>query len=241
MNTRVKSVVLALAIAAAGAVLGAAAMDGGPRFTSEFGLENCRFVPNGQNTFFRLQPGRFWRYEGMEDGELVELEITVLNEVQVITFELDGEMLTARTRVVEEREWIGGDLVEVARNFFARCQETGNVFYFGEDVDFFENGVLVDHHGSWRAGVDGALPGLIMPSMVLLGSRYFQEIAPGVALDRARHAHTGCTIETPAGTFEGCLVVVETTPLEPGVENTKTYAPGVGLIKSDELELVEWR
>ena len=40
-----------------------------------------------------------------------------------------------------------------------------------------EDGRIVSHEGAWRAGVDGAQPGLIMPGTFLLGSRYFQEIA----------------------------------------------------------------
>ena len=70
-------------------------------------------------------------------------------------------------------------------NYFAICKETNSVIYFGEDVDNIENAVVVNHDGSWLAGVKGARAGLIMPGMPLLGARYYQEVAPGVALDRA--------------------------------------------------------
>jgi hypothetical protein len=118
--------------------------------------------------------------------------------------------------------------------------ETGSVYYFGEDVDIYEDGEVVSHDGAWLAGVDGAEPGIIMPGTVLLGSRYYQEIAPDVALDRAEHIAMDVTAEVEAGTFEDCLEVWETTPLDPDELSVKVYAPGVGLVIDDVTELVEY-
>jgi hypothetical protein len=77
-----------------------------------------------------------------------------------------------------------------------------------------------------------------MPGTFLLGSRYFQEQAPGIALDRAEHVEMGLTVETEAGTFKRCVRVIETTPLEPGAESEKIYCPGVGLVLDNEVQLV---
>jgi hypothetical protein len=38
--------------------------------------------------------------------------------------------------------------------------------------------------------------------------------------------------------FRNCVEVTETTPLEPGEESFKTYCPGVGLVRDDDLELM---
>jgi hypothetical protein len=46
------------------------------------------------------------------------------------------------------------------------------------------------------------------------------------------------TVQTPAGTFKNCLKVEETNPLEPGTKEYKYYAPGIGLVLDDKLELV---
>ena len=54
--------------------------------------------------------------------------------------------------MVEERETEDGELVEVSRNFFAICEETNSVFYFGEEVDDDEDGEIVGHEGAWLAG-----------------------------------------------------------------------------------------
>lgn len=210
-------------------------------FTIDFALDRCAsLVPDGGNDYFSLRPGRFSRFEGEDEGQFVELEITVLDEQEVIPFRLDGRRFIAVTRVIEEREWIDGELVEVSRNYFARCSDADDVFYFGEDVDIYKNGQIIGHDGTWRAGVDGARPGLIMPALYLLGAKYYQEIAPPVAADRASHVGMNISIETPFGAFEDCVVVLETTPLEPGERSIKVYSAGVGLVRSDFLELVDF-
>lgn len=120
------------------------------------------------------------------------------------------------------------------------CRENGSVFYHGEDVDNYdETGtIVVNHDGAWRAGVAGARAGVIMPGLPLLGARYFQEVAPDVAMDRAEITRLDATVATPAGTFERCLETKETTPLERG-KSIKAYAPGVGLVRDDDLLLTE--
>lgn len=210
-----------------------------PTYTADFGLERCKkLVPKG-NRYFPLHPGDVRHYMGIDDGKVIELEITVQDKTKTIEFMLNGELITAKTRVLKEREWENGELIEISKNFFAKCKDTDDVFYFGEDVDIYEDGEVVSHDGEWRAGQDGAIPGLIMPATFLLGSRYFQEQGPG-AMDQARHVKMGLTFTVPAGTFTNCIKIRETTPLEPGSESVKIYAPVVGLIYDDGLELMSY-
>ncbi|MDY6954150.1 MAG: hypothetical protein SWE60_21805, partial [Thermodesulfobacteriota bacterium] len=142
------------------------------------------------------------------------------------------------TRVVEEREYEDGELIEVSRNFFALCEETNSVYYFGEDVDDYEGGVIIGHEGAWRAGENGAMPGLMMPGTFLLGSKYFQEMAEADgAADVGENAEMGLTVDTEAGTFYDCVRVEETSALDPCDFSEKIYCPGVGLIVDDAFEL----
>ena len=228
-----------------------------PGFTTNFFLENCTsFASTGSNTYFILEPGYQLVLETpdaegdeeeegegateQEDGDEteegeeseVELIITVLDETKMIN--------GVETRVVEERESEGEELVEVSRNYFAICEDTNSVFYFGEDVDDYENGEIVSHDGAWLAGKDGAKAGLMMPGIALLGAKYFQEIAPGVAMDKAQIVSMDNTLETEAGSFENVLKIKETTPLEPGVIEFKLHAPGIGLIQDSDLVLDEY-
>lgn len=210
-----------------------------PEFTSEF-RSDCKFTSEGGNPYFLLKPGRLV-LEGEDDGEVFRVQITVLNETAGIFVPGLG---VVRTRVVEERETVDDELIEVSRNYFAMCKQTGDVWYFGEDVDIFHEDGSVTHDGAWIAGrPDGkglAEPGIIMPGSFLLGSRYYQELADGIALDRAEHVEMGLEFRSRAGRFRDCVRVIETTPLEPGEESEKTYCPGVGLVADDEAELVSF-
>jgi hypothetical protein len=213
-------------------------------FTDEFPLGRCDFAPSSSNPYFPLRVGRELYYNNQrcvnagDCDELEELWITVKPDIRSISLRIGGETRTIDTRVLEERETADGQLVEISRNFFATCNPTQDVYYFGERVDIYEDGEVVSHDGAWLAGRDGARPGIIMPGPAfLLGSRYYQELAPGVALDRAKHVAMNLKRNLPAGHFENCVKIIETTPLEPG-ESTKIYCPGVGLVIDNELELV---
>jgi hypothetical protein len=208
-------------------------------FTEAFPVDDCSFSSTGRNPFFSLEPGHRLVLEGDDQGETVRVQITVLEARKTIRFETeDGDAVAVRTRVVEEREWVGGELIEVSRNFYARCAQTNDIYYFGEDVDIYDDGEVVSHDGAWRAGVDGARPGIIMPGSFLLGSRYYQELAPEVALDRAEHVRMNFEVDVPAGVLDECVEIVETTPLEPGSESRKTYCEGVGLVRDGVVALV---
>ncbi len=79
-----------------------------------------------------------------------------------------------------------------------------------------------------------------MPGIVLLGSRYHQETAPDVAIDRAELISTSETVETPAGKFVNCLQEKDTDALDPGAAADRFYAPGIGQIRDDLLNLVSY-
>src|SRR5918997_4074991 len=206
--------------------------EGENEYTESFRTEECTFSSTGRNPFFILEPNYQLVLAGGEGGEAAQVTITVLNE----TREVNG----TETRVVEERETIGGELVEISRNFFAICEETNSVFYFGEEVDDYEDGNIISHGGAWLAGEDANRAGIIMPGTILMGARYYQEIAPNVALDRAEIIDTDGELVVSAGSFDDVLVVAESNPLEPGVEELKYYAPGVGLLQDEDLKLVEY-
>ena len=204
-----------------------------PQFTSSFNdLDHCTFSSTGNNPYFPLIPGSKSVYEGKEGQENVRLTITVLDKVKVI----DG----IETRIVKERETHNGELVEISHNYFATCKKDNSVFYFGEKTDIYDHGTIVSHEGSWQHGKDGAQAGLVMPGIVLLGSRFQQEVAPDVALDRAEIVKTELTVSTPAGIFEDALKTKESTPLEKNSVEFKWYAPGVGLVQDDTLKLVSF-
>ena len=233
-----------------------AAKKRGDIFTLDYRLEDCTFVTNDGaspgNPFFPLVPGQQLVLEDEEGGARIEITTCLDNGSNcskndgtpvpgVFTVALGG----IQTRVVEERETEDGELVEISHNFFARCLENGSVFYFGEMVEDIEEGEVVGGGGAWQAGVGTAMPGVIMPGIYLLGSRYFQEVAPGVALDRAEHTRLNLTVEVDLEgsgetELEGCVEVIETSPLDRrGSQSEKMYCPDIGLVFDDGAELVD--
>jgi hypothetical protein len=199
---------------------------------SSFNLEKCDFVSTGENKYFILKPGYQVTLEGEEDGEELKLIMTVLNETKIVN--------GIETRVVEEKETEGGNLVEISRNYFALCKPTNNAIYFGEDVDIYENGEKVSQEGAWLAGQNDSKAGMIMPGKVEVGLKYYQEIAPGVAEDRAKIVSVNGSMVTPAGTFDQVLKTEETNPLKPEEKEFKFYAPGIGLIQEEAIKLVNY-
>jgi len=200
-------------------------------FTDSFPVDKSELMSVGTNRFFVLAPGFQLVLEGTEKSKLAVLTITVLNETRLV----DG----VETRIVEERETVNGQFVEISRNYFAISRRTSDVFYFGEDVDMYKDGRVTSHEGAWLSGVNGARFGLAMPGMPLLGARYYQEIAPKVAMDRAEVVSLKDKLKTPAGQFENCLKTEESSALEPGRE-AKLYAPGIGLINEAGLKLTKF-
>ena len=198
----------------------------GPAWRDRFDVNKADLLPTGTNTYITMQPGRVLRLKSGIDT----LTITVLPDTQ----EIDG----VTTGVLEERETKNGTLAEISRNFFATDRKTGDVYYFGEDVDNYKDGKIVSHESAWRAGTGGARFGLMIPATPTVGQAFYQEIAPKVAMDRVEVVSTSATVKTPAGTFERCVHLHETTPLESDVSH-KYFAPGIGLIKDDEFELAE--
>ena len=204
--------------------------------------EGCDFTVFGGLPYFPLNPGHQVVLAGEDDGEPVQVIITVLNETRDVTFVENGTPRTVTTRVVEEVESEDGELTEISRNFFAMCRQTGDVFYFGEEVDDYEDGEIVGHDGAWLAGVDGALPGVIMPGEFNVGDFYYQEFAPDVAEDQAINDAEGLMIDTPVGQYDAVVQVVEPDPLEPDADpSLKQYAPGVGVVVDNELSLTDFR
>lgn len=202
-----------------------------PAFTEEFGEDAADLVTTGTNPYFVLEPGYVLEFAGTEGKTPVKLVITVLDE----TKKVDG----IETRIVEEREWEGEELLEVSRNYFAISKRTNAVYYFGEDVDMYKGGKVASHDGSWLAGKDGAKYGMVMPGTPLLGARYRQEVAPKVAMDRAEIVSLDRKLTTPAGKFTNVLKIEETTELEPGNKEYKYYAKGIGLIRDGAEKLVK--
>ena len=127
---------------------------------------------------------------------------------------------------MRDREWLNGQLTEETRDWVAQDKD-GNVWYFGEAVDNYENGKLVNHEGSWEAGVDGAKPGIVMLSNPRAGDTYRQEYYPGTAEDMGTVVAVGKRISIPRGaSFEDCVKIRDWSRVKKVMPSTNITASG---------------
>lgn len=187
------------------------------------------FVAAIDNPYLPFIPGTRWVYEAhLPDGTVERNEVEVLQETRVV----NGVTAT----VVHDTVFVGDELAEETHDWYAQDKD-GNVWYLGETVDNYENGVLVDHSGSWEWGVDGALPGIMMwaDPAAHIDQEYYQEYYSGEAEDMGKVISTGASVTVPFGSFENVLETFDSSSLDPDLRETKFYAAGIGVIKEVDL------
>ena len=209
---------------------------GGPY---DWTIDPANFVPGVDNPYFPLEPGTVLVYEGQSDGEREVVTIHVTDRTK--------EILGVSSVVVRDTVTVAGEIHEDTFDWYAQDVD-GNVWYMGEDTKEYEHGKVSSTEGSWEAGVDGALPGIIMPAAPNVGLAYTQEHYAGEAEDEAKIVALGKRVEVPYGSFDEVLVTEDQTPLEPKVLERKYYAPGIGVVfeelvqgGNEALELVSVR
>jgi len=176
------------------------------------------------NPYLPLQPGMSWAYEGESDGERERVEVVVTDQRR--------EVMGIPAVVVRDTATVEGEVVEETDDWFAQDRD-GNVWYLGESTTAYEDGAASEE-GSWEAGVDGALPGIVMPADPQVGDAYRQEYLAGEAEDMGEVVALGRSVEVPTGPYEDVLVTRDWTPLEPETVEEKEYAPGVGLVRETQ-------
>lgn len=177
------------------------------------------FVTTIDNKYLPLKPGTTLVYKTGDGSEVIHFQITRQTKL------VDG----VKCVVVHDVSREHGQLKEDTFDFFAQDKD-GNVWYFGEAVKNYQNGVFHDTNGSWLAGVNGAEPGIIMLASPHAGQTVVQENAPGVAEDTATVLKTNASIVTPYASSKHALLTHEFTPLDPSLHENKSYIPGIGFV-----------
>ena len=177
------------------------------------------------NPLFKFPVGKEMIYESKTENGKSRIEIRVRGETRRI--------MGIETLVYNDRVFHNGQLIEETQDYIAQDKE-GNVWYFGEEVDNYEDGKLKDHQGAWIAGVDGAKPGIWMKAKPVVGESYRQEYYKGEAEDWAKIVSIDETVKVSAGTFTNCTKIYEWTPLEPDAKAHKFYCAGAGGMTLEE-------
>lgn len=187
------------------------------------------FTTNITNKFFSLPAGKKMTFIATtEKGVNERVEIEILKETKMI----EG----VETAVYLDTVYNDGQLVEETRDYLAQ-HKNGDVWYFGEDVNNYENGTLLDHAGSFIHGKDGAKAGIWMKSEQVVGDSYKQEYYKGEAEDMRDVIAVNQTVTTGLGTYTDCVKVLDWTPLDSKSREHKYYCPELGsLVLNENLE-----
>jgi len=190
------------------------------------------------NPYFPFQAGGYRVFTGKSGSEPIVLLDVFSGETR--EFPLGGGTVTCR--VLQETEFEGGELSEITKNYFAQADD-GSVYYFGETVDNYEDGVVTGHGGSWLVGgpqggdpegtqtVD--VPALFMPADPEVGDQWMPEDVPDGPRELDEMTKGDVKVRTKSGSFEGCIEVLETDPVDGDTER-KWYAPGVGVCRGKQ-------
>jgi hypothetical protein len=198
--------------------------------------DQVSFTLDSTNPWYPLIPGLSTTLEGYDadDDVTLRVERVVTDETRTI----DG----VEVHVLEHREYHDDVIYEIAYNFYVEST-AGTVCYFGEDVEFYEDGAFANTDGTWRVGEGGAKPGIIMPASPAVGDVYYQEVAPGVAEDMGRVSATGEAMTIGGAAYTGVLVIQDSNPIDDEdvcEEERKLYVSGIGEVADVDLELIDY-
>ncbi len=192
-----------------------------PQTSDPVDLALVRLSPDITNKYWPMAPGTRWTYREIDEaGHAVRVVVTVSTETKQV-----ANGVTAR--IVRDTVTEDGELVEDTFDWYAQ-DDAGTIWYLGEDTAEFEDGKIASREGSFEAGVDGALPGVIMPGKPEVGLAYRQEYYEGEAEDNGEILSVAEMADVPAGHYEDVLLTKDTITIEPDVLEYKLYAPGVG-------------
>jgi hypothetical protein len=185
------------------------------------------FSSTVDNPWFPLRPGMRWDYREQTPDGVQTTIVMVSNTTKTIM----GVMCVE----VRDTVSLGGKVKEDTFDWYAQHRD-GTVWYFGEDTKEYENGKVSSTKGTWTGGVDGALPGIIMPARPRVGDRYRQEYYQGQAEDMADVLSLTEPATVATGAYDVTVKTKDYSPLEPDLLEYKYYARGVGVVLTVDVK-----
>jgi hypothetical protein len=188
-----------------------------------FPIDPSEFTTEIDNPYWPMKPGSRWVFRETDaEGTVSRVVVTVLDKTKMIANGVEA-------RIVHDQVTQGDEVAEDTYDWYAQDVD-GNLWYLGEDTTEYENGKPKTTEGSWEAGVDGALPGIIMPADPQVGMTYREEYYKGHAEDGASIISTDALAKVPYGRFEHGVQTRNFSGIEPDVIEEKIYAQGVGVV-----------
>ena len=151
------------------------------------------------NPWFPVSKQEAMLHTGTVDGKPFRTEVTLLPYTRIV----EWQGIKIETLVSQYTAYLDGRIQEVAYDFYAQADD-GSVWYFGEDVADFRDGVIFSKEGTWLAGKDGP-PNMIMPGTPKAGQVFRAENMPGIAFEEVTLTSADDTIEGPMGPLTGVV------------------------------------
>jgi hypothetical protein len=182
-------------------------------------VDPADFVATVDNPWFPLRTGTVWTLIGVKNAKQAIQVVTVLPTPTVI----DGVPCIA----LQDDLMLNQVRVERSVTYYAQYRD-GGVWLFGEDAHQVDRkGNVKGVEGSWRAGVDGAGPDLMMPPAPAKGNEFDQPTAElHVTVLGVEE-----TVDVPQGTHHGAVLMEEADPNEPGLLAHKYYVRDIGMVR----------
>ncbi|MFD9327088.1 hypothetical protein [Streptomyces sp. NPDC060065] len=172
---------------------------------------------------------------GQVDGKPFRTEVSLLPGTK--TIEVNGKPVEAI--ISQYAAFSDGRIHEVALDWYAQADD-GSVWYLGEDVFNYENGVVADTDGTWQAGHDNAPAAMIMPAVPKKGDVYRPENLPEIVFEEVTVQAAAQVVDGPYSRVKGAMTVRELHM--DGSTEEKVFAPGYGEFstgkKGGDLEAV---
>jgi len=183
------------------------------------------------NPLFPISKQESVVFAGMLDGKPFRAEVTRLPYTRIVKW--DGVEIEAA--VSQYVAYLDGRIAEAAIDLYAQADD-GSVWYLGEDVSDFKDGVIHSTEGTWHAGIDGP-PAMIMPATPKPGDTYRSENIPGIAFEEVTIKSIDQSFDGPFGLVRGGMVGTELHM--DGATEDKRFAPGYGEFLTSEGSDVE--
>jgi hypothetical protein len=212
----------------------------------EFDPANFSNPTQIDNIWMPLQPGMRWVHEGTavdDEGN------SFIRRIDFTVTDLTKEIAGVKTVVAWIVDYNDGEIIEKEVAFYAQ-DDDGNVWYFGEHPEEYEDGEFVTAT-PWIHGIEDARAGIKMMADPQLGiPKYFQGWGPAVDWsDYSQIDQVGQETCVEVDCYKDVLVIAESSLGEVDAYQLKFYAPSVGEVRvgwkgedatQEELELIEF-
>lgn len=188
------------------------------------------------NPYFPLKPGVVRHMRGTtqaDDGKLLPFE-----RVRTVTG-LGPVILGVQTITILDEEFEDGRVTESSQDYFA-TDATGAAWYFGEDViqySYDEKGALIEKKAgaNWKAGTNGAKPGIMIRMEPVAGETLFRAHAPADnEMEFSRVTGADETLTVPAGPYQHTVRLYTESTTDPELRDNTWWAKDIGLIRVEE-------